>query len=452
MLKKLSFILCIIFSWQQASAKIVDIQQWQLDNGAKVFYVYTPELPLLDVNLIFNAGSARDGTSYGLANFTAELASEGTKTLSADEIAENFADTGAIFGSSSSRDSSAFSLRTLIEKPLMEKALLTFSDIIKNPIFPEDSFARLQNQLLLGIEHQQQSPSVLANNTFYQLMYGDGPYGHPLIGNKQTVSSITTDAIRHFYQQYYVGNNATVVIVGDVEKKQALSIAKQIAGHLPKGKKPKTFAKETHQPTELIEHIPFPSSQTYIRMGDLAIDRHNPDYYALVVGNYILGGGTFVSRLFKEVREERGYSYHISSHFVPMKDPGPFVIVLQTRNDVAEKAMDLTYKIVNQFVEKGVTQAELDNAKKHMIDSFPGKIASNKDILANVSLIAFYDLPLDYLDTYQDNINKVTQKQIEKAFKRYVKPNQMITVTVGPEKQIPVDSQLTESVAKVVHW
>lgn len=452
MLKKLILILCFSFAGQPSFAKVLDIQQWQLKNGANVFYVYTPELPLLDLNLMFDAGSARDDKAYGLANFTAELISEGTTTLTADQIAENFADTGSVFGSGSGRDSASFTLRTLTEKPLMKKSLTTFSNIINHPTFPEENFTRLQNQLLQAIEHQKQSPGVLANNKFYQLMYGDQPYGHPPIGNKTTLLALSTDTIDNFYQKYYVGRNATLVIVGDVDKKQAQAIAQQTIGQLPKGRAPQATAKATYKPAELIEHIPFPSTQTYIRIGDLAIDRHNPDYYALVVGNYILGGGSFVSRLFQEVRENRGYTYHISSHFIPMQNRGPFLITLQTRNDMADKAIDLTYDIVHQFVKDGINPEELDNAKKHIIDSFPGRIASNKDILANVSLIAFYDLPLDYLDTYQDKIKNVSQQQINKAFERYIKPDQMLTVTVGPDAQQPIDSKLTQREAKVVAW
>lgn len=452
MLKKF-FTIAILFALGQSSyANLVDIQQWQLSNGAKVYYVPTPGLPMVDINIMFDAGSARDDSAYGLANMTSSLLSEGTESLTADQIADSFADVGAQFGSSSGRDSSTFSLRTLIEKNALEKSVNTLADILNHPNFPERNFQRLQKQLLLSIAHQQQSPGTLANNKFYELMYGDQPYGHPPIGTKETVEKLNTDEIKAFYQKYYVANNATVILVGDINQAQAKSLAKTLVGKLPAGKKPEKIVKSKYQPAELIEHIAFPSSQTYVRIGDLGIDRRNPDIYALKVGNYILGGGMFSSRLFKNIREEKGYTYNVSSHFIPMRNRGPFIIAMQTRNEVSDQAIDLAFDTMSTFLKNGISDEELVLAKKYIIDSFPGSIASNKDIISYVSMIAFYGLPLDFLDTYRDKIAAVNKQQVEKVVKRYIKPDQMITITVGPVGQTGAESTLTENAVRKVTW
>jgi zinc protease len=168
-----------------------------------------------------------------------------------------------------------------------------------------------------------------------------------------------------------------------------------------------------------------------VLIGQPAIDRADPDYFPLTVGNYVLGGGGFVSRLTDQVREKRGLSYSVSSYFSPARQPGPFTIGLQTRPDQAEQAVNLSREIVAEFVKNGPTQKELKAAKDNLIGSFPLRLDSNKKLLDNLANIAWNNLPLNYLDTWVNEVQKVTVQDVQSAFRKHIQPEKMATVIVG---------------------
>ena len=184
------------------------------------------------------------------------------------------------------------------------------------------------------------------------------------------------------------------------------------------------------------QRIAHPASQSHILIGAPGIARNDADYFPLYVGNYILGGGGFVSRLMNEVREKRGMAYSVYSYFMPMQQPGAFQIGLQTKKEQADEALQLVRKTVRTFVEKGVTEKELRAAKQNIIGGFPLRIDSNRKILDYLSVIGFYQLPLTYLDDFTARVDQVTTRQIHDAFKRHVDPDAMATVIVGaPEEK-----------------
>jgi zinc protease len=414
-----------------SNEKVLNIEEWKTRNGAQVLYVHLKELPIVDINITFNAGSARDGKLYGLASFTSAMIGEGTKSLNADQIAEKFDTTGAQFGTDSSRDAATISLRSLSDSKQLDPSLDTFVEVINDVTFPKDSFERIQKQTLQSLKLQQQNPSTVASIAFYKALYGDYPYGHNPMGDADSVTKITIDDVKSFYENYYVANNATIAIVGDIDRGEAEKIAMELVYKLPAGNTAPPLPPVASSKNNIV-HVEFPATQTSIRIGQLGIKRDDPDYFPLYVGNYILGGGVLVSRLFTEVREKNGLTYNVSSGFIPMKNTGPFIIGLQTRNQVKTQAIDLTNSILSDFIEKGPSGSELTAAKNNLIGGFPLRIDSNSSIASNLILIGFYNLPLDYLDTYRDNINKVSASDIEKSFKKHIDPKQLITVTVGP--------------------
>ncbi len=418
------------------SKPVVAIDHWKLDNGTRVYLVSSHELPMVDIKVLFDAGSARDGQLYGLAALTNSMLDEGTAKLNTDQIAEQFDNVGAIFSGGVTKDSASISLRSLTKPELLTPALNNFATVLTQASFPEKSFQRLQKQTLQSIAAEAQDPGGLSTRTFYKDLYGDYPYGHQSIGNKTTVNKITVADLKNFYQQYYVGNNAIITIVGDVSRNKAQSIAQQIAGQLPQGQKPAKLPKLKRNAKTNSEHVNYPSTQTYIRMGEVGISRDNPDYFPLQVGNYSLGGSMLTSRLFNEVRNKYGLSYNVASRFIAMKKPGPFIVNLQTNNAQATKAITVTKQVVKDYITNGPTKAEVDAAKKNMIGGFPLRLDSNSAIANNVAMIAFYNLPLNYLDTYRDNVANVNEKMIQKAFAKHLNPDKMITVTVGPTQSV----------------
>ncbi|MFI3121808.1 MAG: pitrilysin family protein, partial [Methylococcaceae bacterium] len=320
----------------QAAAKI---EHWQTPQGSRVYYVHTEGLPMVDIQVAFDAGSARDGSQFGLSALTSALLDTGAGPWNADEIAQRFESVGAQFGAGISSDMASVSLRSLTDKPLFDKALETMQVILTQPKFNEADFQREKNRTLAGLKQQEESPGDLAGIAFYKALYGDHPYGHPSSGLIPTVSVLTVSDLRNFYQKYYVAANAMVVIVGDLTKPQAEQTAEKLIGGLAAGQKPEPLPEVLMPVKAGMQHIEFPSSQTHVLVGMPGSYRKDPDYFTLYVGNHILGGGALVSKLFDEVREKRGLAYSASSSFAPLFRNGPFAISLQTRNDQTGQAL-----------------------------------------------------------------------------------------------------------------
>lgn len=412
---------------------VLPIQHWQTNNGANVYFVDLPELPIVDIDIIFKAGSAYDGKEYGVASLTNQMLGQSARNLSADQIAENFDNVAAQFDTDARRDSATIHLRSLTKPDLLQPALQTFTTVITEPNFDSKSFKRVKDQTLQAILQQEQTPSTIADNVFFQAIYDNYPYAHATIGDTQTVKKLTPENLLAFYKNYYVGSNATIVIVGDVRRNQAEQIANQIINKLPKGKPSTDLGTPKYQPKERDIHVNYPASQTYIRIGEIGISRDNKDYIPLYVGNYVLGGGVLVSRLFKEVREEKGLTYNIYSFFIPLQQKGPFLVTLQTRTKATNEAIALIKQQLSDFLNNGPSASELTAAKQNIIGGFPLLLDSNDAILSQVANIGFYNLPLNYLDTYRDNVNNVSIDDIKNAFNRHVNLNNMVVVTVGKE-------------------
>ena len=421
----------ILLTLSQFAYSAAKIEHWQTPQGTRVYYVHTESLPMVDIQVVFDAGSSSDGQQFGLAALTAALLDTGAGKWNADEIAQRFESVGAQFGASSSIDMATVSLRTLTDKPLFDKALETMQVILTQPTFNEADFQREKNRTLAGLKQQEESPAELASIAFYNALYGKHPYAHPDSGIIKTVAALKVSDLRNFYQKYYVAANAIVVIVGDLTKEQAQQTAEKLVAGLPVGKKPEGLPDVAMPVKSTEQHIEFPSTQTHVLVGLPGTYRKDPDYFDLYVGNHILGGSGLVSKLFNEVREKRGLAYSASSAFIPMLKPGPFLVSLQTRNDQTTQALQVLNQTLADFIAKGPTEAELVAAKKNITGGFAMRFDTNKELASYVAMIGFYDMPLDYLDTFQQKVDQVTVASITDAFKRRVNPQLLQTITVG---------------------
>ena len=418
--------------------KTVDIQEWKTNNGARVLYVYAPELPMVDIQAVFDAGSVRDTSSPGIANLTNGLLSHGAtlgnKKLTVDDIAERFDSIGARFGAGASKDNAQISLRTLTDEKWLSKAVATMQAIIHAPTFDKKELERVRKQLLISFEARKQSPDTIAKEMFYKGLYENHPYATPDIGTEKSIKRLSRNDLEEFYKKYYVAKNALVTIVGDVDRNKAEYLAEKIIGGLPEGEKATELpAVENLDAASLIHHE-FPSSQTHILMGQPGIHRKDKDYFTLYVANHILGGSGFGSRIMQEIREKRGLAYSSYSYYIPMLKRGPFVIGMQTSNKQTEEALKVLKETLNDFVENGPTEKELLHAKKNITGGFPLRIDSNSDISNYLSVIGFYHLPLSYLKEFNQHIESVSLAQIKEALKRRVNPDKMFTVTVGKKQ------------------
>jgi len=417
--------------FSQAAIAGPDIEHWTTKNGANVYFVSAPELPIVDMRIIFDAGAARDEDDPGLALLTNGLLAEGAGGLDAGQLAERFESIGARFGNSAHRDMATLSLRTLSDKPVFDAAVQTLTTILTRPDFPEKALQRERGRLLTTLKRMKQSPGAQADEAFYQAVYRDHPYASQPTGTEAGINGIDTGKLRAFYEKYYVARNAVLAIVGNLGHEQAVQLSEALMGGLPEGQ-PASDLPPVEPLTQGREvRIEFPSAQTHILTGQPGMKRGDPDYFALYVGNHILGGSGLVARLSKQIREDRGLAYSAYSYFRPMRELGPFTIGLQTKNASADEALKVLRETIGRFIADGPSAEELEASKKNITGGFPLRISSNKKIIDYIGMIGFYQLPMDYLDTFNARVQAVTVDDIKKAFQRRVTPDTMVTVLVG---------------------
>ncbi|MGD8593128.1 MAG: pitrilysin family protein [Gammaproteobacteria bacterium] len=408
-----------------------NIQHWETANGARVYFVAAPELPMVDVQVVFDGGAARDGEQHGVALLTNGLLAEGAADLNADQIAEQFDDLGARFGNSSERDMAVVTLRSLSEANVLDPAITLLNKILTKPTFPADAFERERNRMLLAIEQRKQSPGDLADEAFYHAVFDHHPYANLPEGSETSVKALSANDLKSFYQTYYVAKNAVIAIVGNLDKSQAEQLANAVVAGLPTGQRAPELPAVPALEAEKDIRIEHPSTQTHILVGAPGMARGEDDYFDLYVGNHILGGNGLVSRLSDEIREKRGLSYSTYSYFLPMRKKGPFILGLQTKNETAQEALQVLKDELRKFVTNGPTAEELEASKKNITGGFPLRISSNSKIVGYIAMIGFYGLPLDYLDQFNAKIEAVTVDSIKTAFQRRVNPDKMVTVLVG---------------------
>ncbi|CAG9933801.1 M16 family metallopeptidase [Candidatus Nitrotoga arctica] len=415
------------------------IQHWTSPSGARVYFVENHDLPMLDLTVTFAAGSSFDvAEKSGLAGLTHRMLDLGAEGLSEDDIARNLADIGAQFGKNFDADRAGISLRTLSSTAERFQALDILARVLQHPLFQEEVLAREKTRLIAGLKEDETKPERIAEKAFSKAVFGTHPYGLPSSGEVSTVENIQRTDTEAFYRTHYLAKTAVVAIMGDVTRAEAEAIAQNLTAQLPQGIEAVQVAPVVMQIKASEQRIVHPATQSHILMGAPGLARKDPDYFALYVGNHILGGGGFVSRLMHEIREKRGLAYSVYSYFIPMKLPGAYQIGLQTKKNQADEALQLVRATLREFIDKGVTKKELQASKQNIIGGFPLRIDSNKKIVDYLNVIGFYELPLTYLDDFVGNVDKVTIAQIRSAFDRRVNPDAMATVIVGaPETPKP---------------
>jgi zinc protease len=416
------------------ASALLPIQQWQTKSGARVLFVESHDLPMLDVSVDFAAGSAFDRPEKsGLAGVALGLMQLGAGGLSESEIARRMADTGAQLGHRFDSDRGGITLRTLTSKAEMQQALDLLARILQRPEFPAAVLEREKARVVSAIKESDTKPETLLNRNFSRMIYGRHPYALRGPGEVETVRAITRDDLLAFYRRHYSANRAVVALMGDVTRAQAAAIAEQLTEGLPAGTAGEPIppvAELERADTRVVAH---PATQSHILIGMPGIRRDDPDYFPLYVGNYILGGGGFVSRILDEVRTKRGLAYSAFSYFQPLKQRGPFVIGLQTRRDQVGEALAVVRATLTEFLVNGPTDDELQKAQQNIVGGFALRIDSNRKIVENLAAIGFYDLPPTYLDDFSGNVGKVTVADIRRAFARHVDPARMVTVVVGAD-------------------
>lgn len=391
-------------------------------------------LPFVTLQLLIGSGSMKDPIgAEGLSQMTARGLLLGTLKRSVTAINEELDFMGASLSSSSGRDYATVTLKIL--KKDLEKGIDLFMEVLTQPTFPEEEIRREVEKTLATIQSEEDQPEEVAEKTFQKTLFLNNPYGHPVVGTKDSLPHMTREKILSFYHSYYHPNNATLTVVGDISGEE---IRTMLLPHLikwPMGKiPPKTFSINFEEEQRTIK-IHKPITQANIIIGHRGVSRDHPDYYALLVMNYILGGGGFASRLMEEIRNKRGLAYSVTSYFDPGKYPGSFQISLQTKNASAREAITLSLQEMKRIQKEFVSEKELEGAKKYLIGSFPMRIDTQGKLVNFLNQVEYYGLGLDYPERYPTLIRSVTREEILRVAQKHLFPEKYILVIVANLKE-----------------
>jgi len=421
--------LCFFVTQAIAGPKI---QHWALPSGAKVYFIESHDLPILDVQIDFAAGGAfSPADKAGVAGLTASLLDAGTPEMDEEQISARLVELGARLTAAADEDKASVSLRTLSSSEEKLGALALLRAVLSAPTFPEGAFLREQTRAIEALKEADTRPDAIAAKRFTEALYPDHPYGR--VATPESVARIAREDLVAFHRRHYTARGAVVSIIGDATRAEAEAIAVQLTEALPQGTVDSVLPPVALPQRATLKYA-HPAEQAHIHIGLPAIRREaSADYFALLVGNYTLGGGGFVSRLMKEVREKRGLSYSVYSYFSPRRLEGPFEIGLQTKREQTQEALKVVEEVLQKFLREGPSEEELAAAKKNLIQGQALRIDSNAKLLGYLSLIGFYGLPLDYLDQFPKKVAAVTREDVKAAFRRYVKPENLVTVIIAGE-------------------
>ena len=427
-------LLSFLFFSQLAHA-ILPIQHWQTSNGARVYFVENRDIPMIDLSIDFAAGNAYDSAARtGVASMTNRIMRLGAQGMDEEEIARRTADVSVSVAGRFDGDSAGLGMRTLSSRAEREQALEVFTRVLHQPTFPAAVLEREKRRLTSSLKESDIQPGSIVARTFNQLLYGNHPYGFRSSGDIDSVSKITRDELVSFYQRHYVARDAVIAIIGDLTRAEATELAERLAKGLPAGGDVPPVAALNQRAEKVTRLLPHHATQSHILVGALGMSRDDPDYFPLLVGNHVLGGGGFASRISEEVRQKRGLAYSAYSYFSPRVQKGAFAIGMQTRKDQSKEALDVTMKTLRDFITSGPTAKELEDAKKNLIGGFPLRIDSNRKIHEYLALIGFYKLPLNYLDEFVGKIERVTLADIKRTFAARIDPDKLVTVVVGADE------------------
>ena len=422
---------------------ILPIEKLDSYKGAKAYLVQTKALPMVDIEVSIDAGDRYDPAGKsGLADMVAGLMNYGVKSekgvLTEAQIADEIADLGANIGLSVSGERAILRIRSLSRKDLRDRAVQLASAMLSEPTYDSKIVEREKQRTITSLLEAETKPEFVLERRFKKSVYENYPLADsPTI---KSVAAVSVNDLVQFHKQFYRGDRMIVSIVGDVDRAQAEEIVKALLKQIPASGQPIAKLPELERsPVEPLAQreiqIPFDSQQAHIAMGMTAVARNNPDYFPLLVGNYVLGGGGFVSRLMAEVREKRGLAYSVFSYFIPGKENGIFQAGLQTKSDQAALALEVMSSTTAQFIADGPTPSELLAAKANLVNGYPLRIDNNRKLLDNLSSIAWNGLPLDTMDVWTKQVEAVTLEQVNAAFKKYLAMDRMKIVVLGAKNK-----------------
>jgi zinc protease len=421
-----------------AGAADIQVHREVLDNGLVLQVVERHALPILTVQMGIRAGARFDPPDApGTANLVASLLTEGTATRSANEIADQIEFVGGSLGAETEEDFARATVTVL--KRDQDLGLTLLADIVRHPAFAPEEVERVKKEVIGDIESDADHPDVVAGKAFDQALYGAHPYAHPTEGDKASVAAATPEALRAFHAAHYLPNDSVISFVGDITVDDARAATKAAFGDWKRGEEPPLDLPLASPPQGIdLVSVDRPVTQATVIMGHLGLERADPDFYPVVVMNYILGGGGFASRLMQDVRVKQGLAYSIGSGFHALKDQGDFVVQFQTRNPEANQAIRSVLDELRRIRTEPVADDELADAKANLIGGFPLRIDTNGETAGLLTFIEMYGLGTSYFTDYVDKVAAVTKDDVMRVATAYLHPDDMVWVVVANLKEADV--------------
>lgn len=420
---------------QQQDYRPPDVHDLKNCYGVRTLFVEAQDLPMVDIQLTFNAGSARDqeigAGLYGLANTAAKLMDEGTEKYSANQIAGAFEQAGAQFSLQAHRDMFIVRLRVLSDPQKLKPATAMMMEVLNHASFKNSSINMALSNTQVGQKQLKENPGSLMSIRFYRAVYGSHPYAQPVTGTNGSLKKITSEHLKQFRDKFIVAQNMNIAITGKLSAKEASALAERIAGQLKQGEKAQPLASPQAKTALDIIAMPYHSAQAHVMFGQLGTTRNDPDRLALEVANRMFGGSSFNSVLMQELRVKRGYTYGAYSAFSFSQAPGIFNFSYSTRQDQLMDSIKVAHKALADFVQKPIDRGQLEETKAGMLRAYPNTYSSNAATNAQLGLLGFYNHPADYLAQYPQRLEKITAEDVQNAVRRHLHPDQMTLVVVS---------------------
>ena len=426
----------------ESSFKLPEYEKFVMKNGLTVYLMEQHEVPLVYVSFIMPAGAIKDGDKYGLASLTADGLLFGTKNYTKKQIEESLDFIGASFNTSAAKEYAELSMSFVNTD--QDKVFPIMKDIVMNPVFETDEFDKRKTRLLVELEQAKESPRSVIRSYYDKFLYGDHVYGNPISGSINSVTGISVDDLRNFYNSNYTPKGSALAIVGDFDSKAM----KQKVQQLLKDWKTKGSTAQIAEKTvpalnknRLLLVNKEDATETRFLLGSYGIKRSNPDYISIQVINTILGG-RFTSWLMDELRVNRGLTYGVNSFFRPYKNTGIFAVSSFTETKTTVEALDVTLEILNRLHDLGVDEATLISAKNYIKGQYPPRYETSGNLANLLTAMFIYDFDESFINNFQDNVDKLTVEKSRQIINKYFPEDNLQFVLIGKA------SELRETVAK----
>lgn len=433
MKRLLSVVLYVFMIVSLPSYALPAIHFWKTTSGVPVYFIQRHNAPMLDIQILFPAGSARGFKQPGLAYLTNQMLGMQARRLSTQHVLEQLDTVGSILKRDVKADYATLGIRTLSKPTYLNRSIKLLSALIGHAVFSQKNLEIVRANMTSLILQRQQNPSAVAIEALSRSVYGSHPYAMPKLGTLLSIKKIKLSDVQQFYKHTYNQSQAKILLIGDISQAHAKKVAERLSNklqHNPVSLKPIAAISQSHH-TYFSKHINFSSEQTAVVLGQLGIPMQATNRFALTLATVILGQVPLDSILFKQIREQAGYAYNPAAMLLSRSRRGLFFVSFNTRYPVSQKAVHLLKKVMTNYIQKGPTQHELDVAKQFILGSFKIDFVSNDDLGQLLSEVAFYNLPLDQWQRAMSAYQSMTLKDVNVAIHQYLSLQKMILITVG---------------------